>query len=149
MALVDHFDLELHQMDIKTAFLNGNIDETMYMVQTENFESRKSNNMVCKLKKSIYVLKQFFRQQYHKFHHVIISYGFEVNPVDDFVYRQFSGSKIIFLVFYVDDTSFVLGMQIHRDRSRGIIRLSQKKLYRNSACQVWYEGLLYRRYSHS
>ena len=36
MALVAHFDLELHQMDIKTAFLNGNIDETIYMVQPEN-----------------------------------------------------------------------------------------------------------------
>ena len=36
MALVAHFDLELHQMDVKTAFLNGNIDETIYMVQQEN-----------------------------------------------------------------------------------------------------------------
>ena len=39
MALVAHFDLELHQMDVKTAFLNGNIEETIYMVQPENFVS--------------------------------------------------------------------------------------------------------------
>ena len=37
MALVAHFDLELHQMDVKTAFLNGDIDETIYMVQPEHF----------------------------------------------------------------------------------------------------------------
>ena len=40
MALVAHFDLELHQIDVKTAFLIGDIDETIYMVQPENFVSR-------------------------------------------------------------------------------------------------------------
>ncbi|KAG8488952.1 hypothetical protein CXB51_016966 [Gossypium anomalum] len=45
MALVAHFDLELHQMDVKTAFLNGDIEETIYMVQLENFESKDSVNM--------------------------------------------------------------------------------------------------------
>ena len=57
MALVTHYDLELHQMDIKTVFLNGNIDETIYMVQPENFESNDSKQLVCKLKQSIYGLK--------------------------------------------------------------------------------------------
>ena len=57
MALVAHYDLELHQMDVKTTFLNGNIDETIYMVQLENFVSGDPKNMVCKLTKSIYGLK--------------------------------------------------------------------------------------------
>lgn len=155
MALVAHFDLELHQMDVKTAFLNGNIDETIYMAQPENFVSEDSKDMVCKLKKSIYGLKQASRQWYFKFHQVIISFGFEVNLVDDCIYHKFCGSKYIFLVLYVDDillasnnidllhetkrflaknfemkdlgnASFVLGIQIHRDRSRGILGLSQK-----------------------
>ena len=56
MALVAHFDLELHQMDVKTAFLNGDIDEIIYMVQPENFISQDSKEIVCKLKKSIYGL---------------------------------------------------------------------------------------------
>ncbi|GFZ05297.1 hypothetical protein Acr_17g0008690 [Actinidia rufa] len=103
MALVAHFDLELHQMDVKTAFLNGNIDETIYMVQPENFVSGDSKSMVYKLKKSIYGLKQASRQWYHKFHQVITSYGFEANVVDNCVYHKFSGSKYIFLVLYVDD----------------------------------------------
>ena len=51
MALVARYDLELHQMDVKTAFLNGNIDEIIYMVQLENFESNDSKQLVCKLKK--------------------------------------------------------------------------------------------------
>ena len=40
MALIAHYDLELHQMGVKITFLNGEIDETMYMVQPENFESK-------------------------------------------------------------------------------------------------------------
>ena len=111
--------------------------------------------MVCKLKKSIYGLKQASRQWYYKFYQVIISFGFEMNVVDDCIYHKFSGSKHIFLVLYVDDillasndigllhetnrflvrkfemkdlrdASFVLGIQIHRDRSRSILGLSQK-----------------------
>ena len=57
MALVYHFDLELHQMEVKTAFLNGDIDKTIYMVQPKNFASGDSKNVVCKLKNSIYSLK--------------------------------------------------------------------------------------------
>ena len=61
MALVSHYDLKLHQRDVKTAFLNGNIDETIYMVQPENFESNDSKQLVYKLKRSIYGLKQASR----------------------------------------------------------------------------------------
>ena len=43
MALVTHFDLNLHQMDVKTTFLNGDIDETIYMVQPENFIGPKAH----------------------------------------------------------------------------------------------------------
>ena len=125
------------------------------MVQPENFVSGDPKSMVCKLKKSIYGLKQASRQWYHKFHQVITSNGFEVNMVDDCVYHKFSGSKLIFLILYVDDillassdigllhdtkkfltknfemkdlgdASFVLGIQILRDRSRDILGLSQK-----------------------
>ena len=155
MALVAHFDLELHQMDVKTAFLNGNVNETIYMVQPENFVFGNSKSMVCKLNKSIYGLKQDSREWYRKFHQVITSNGFEVNLVEDCVYHKFSGSKFIFLILYVDDillassdigllhetkkflsknfemkdlgnASFVLGIQILRDLSQGILRLSQK-----------------------
>ena len=58
MTLVAHFDLELHHMDVKTTFLNGNIDETIFMIQLEKFVYGDPKSMVCKLKKSIYGLKQ-------------------------------------------------------------------------------------------
>ena len=170
MALVAHFDLELNQMDVKTAFLNGDIDETIYMVQPENFVSGDTKRMVCKLNKSIYGLKQASRQWYYKFHQVIILSGFEMNMVDDCMYHKFSGSKHIYLVLYVDDillatndigmlhetkrfllkkfemkdlgdASFVLGIQIHRDRSRGIQLVYHKrgilrKFLKGLACMI-------------
>lgn len=156
MALVAHFDLELHQMDVKTAFLNGDIEETIYMKKPEMVtDSNQTSQLVCKLKKSIYGLKQASRQWYLKFNQVILSFGFEINLGEDCVYHKFSGSRFIFLVLYVDDillasndkdllkdtkkflsnkfemkdlgeASFVLGIQIHRDRSRGMLGLSQK-----------------------
>ena len=62
MALVAHFDLELHQMDVKTAFLNGSLEEKVYMDQPEGFSIKGKEQMVCKLNKSIYGLKQASRQ---------------------------------------------------------------------------------------
>lgn len=99
MALVAHFYLELHYMDVKTVFLNGDINETIYLMQPENFVSRDLKNMVCTLKKSIYGLKQAYRQWYFKFHQVIISFDFEMNLVDDCIYHKFCGSKYIFYGF--------------------------------------------------
>ena len=57
MALVAHYNLELHQMDVKTSFLNGNLEVEVYMDQPEGFLIEGKCHMVCKLKKSIYGLK--------------------------------------------------------------------------------------------
>ncbi|KAK0600749.1 hypothetical protein LWI29_018076 [Acer saccharum] len=54
LAIVAHMDLELHQMDVKTAFLNGELDEEIYMEQPVNFISKGQERKVCKLKRSIY-----------------------------------------------------------------------------------------------
>jgi hypothetical protein len=67
MALVAHYDLELHQMDMKTAFLNGDLDETVYMAQPKGFVVEGKEKLECRLKKSIYGLKQASRQWYLKF----------------------------------------------------------------------------------
>ena len=155
MALVAHFDLKLHQMSVKTAFLNGEIDETIYMEQPKNFVTRDSKSMVCKLNKSLYGLKQSPCLWYHKFHKIISSFGFVMNSTDECIYHKFSGSKYFFLILYVDDillaindlnllrdakqfmsntfemkdlgnASYVIGIQIYRDHSKDILRLSQK-----------------------
>jgi hypothetical protein len=62
MALVAHFDLELQQMDVKTAFLNGELEEEVFMKQPEGFPSSNGEHLVCKLKRSLYGLKQASRQ---------------------------------------------------------------------------------------
>ena len=85
MALVAHNDLELHQMDVKIMFLNGDINETIFMVQPENFVLEYPKMMVFKLTKFIYGLKQASREWYHKFHQVILSFGFVMNVVFDCV----------------------------------------------------------------
>ena len=71
LALDAHFDHELQQMDVKTAFLNGDLEEEVYMKQPEGFSSSVGEHLVCKLRKSIYDLKQASRQWYFKFHEVI------------------------------------------------------------------------------
>ena len=58
MALVAHFHLELYHMDVKTVYLNGGLEEEVYMKQPEGFSSSAGEHLVCKLKKFIYSLKQ-------------------------------------------------------------------------------------------
>jgi hypothetical protein len=57
LAMVAHYDLELHQMEVKTAFLNGELEEEVYMKQPEGFLAPGDEDKVCKLRKSIYGLK--------------------------------------------------------------------------------------------
>lgn len=96
MALVAHFDFELHQMDVKTAFLNGDLEEEVYMKQLEGFSSKDGEHLVCKLNKSLYGLKQASRQWYKKFHEIITSFGFEENIMDECIYLKVSGSRVCF-----------------------------------------------------
>ena len=103
MALVAHFDLELHQMDVKTAFLNGDLEERVYMAQPKGFVVTDKERMGCRLKKSIYGLKQASRQWYLKFDKTIRKFGFKENVEDNCIYAKFKNGKYIFLVLYVDD----------------------------------------------
>jgi len=83
MALVAHYDLELHQIDVKIAFLNEDLEEDVYMDQPVEFIEEGKEHVVCKLKKSMYGLKQASRQWYLKFNDTITSFGFEENIVID------------------------------------------------------------------
>ena len=58
LSIATHYDYEIWQMDVKIAFLNGNLDEEIYMMQPEGFIAKNQEHMVCKLKRSIYGLKQ-------------------------------------------------------------------------------------------
>jgi len=98
MALVAHYDMELHQMDVKTAFLNGDLHETSCMAQPEGFAMEGKEHLGCRLKKSIYRLKQASRQWYLKFDEIIRKFDFKENERDNCIYVKFRGSKFIFLV---------------------------------------------------
>jgi hypothetical protein len=77
MALAAHYDLELHQIDVKMAFLNGDVLENVYMAQPKGFAVKEKEHMGCNLRKSIYGLKQTSRQWYLKFDETIRSFGFK------------------------------------------------------------------------
>ena len=80
LSIAAHMDYEIWQMDVKTAFLNGSLDETIYMVQPEGFIAKGHEKKVCKLQKSIYGLKQASRSWNLKFDQLVKSFGFLQNP---------------------------------------------------------------------
>ena len=57
LSVAAHYDYEIWQMDVKTTFLKGNLEEEIYMMQPESFIANNQEHMVCKLKRSIYGLK--------------------------------------------------------------------------------------------
>ena len=99
LGLVNQYDLELEQLDVKTAFLHGNLKETIYMNQPEGFE--EGENKVCLLKKSLYGLKQSPRMWYLKFDEFLIRYGFIRNIYDSCVYILKKGKCVFFTFSYM------------------------------------------------
>ena len=90
-------------MDVKTAFLNGNFEEEIYMMQPEGFITKNQGHIVCKLKRSIYGLKQASRSWNIRFDQAIKSFGFEQNLDKPCVYKGHRNKVVMFLVLYVDD----------------------------------------------
>ena len=84
-------------------FLNGNLDETIYMVQPEGFIVQGQEQKVCKMQRSIYGLKQAYRSWTIRFDQAIKSYGFEQNVDEACVHKRINKGKMVFLILYVDD----------------------------------------------
>jgi len=76
LSIVAADDLHLEQLDVKTAFLHGDLEEGIYMMQPHGYIMSEKEQLVCKLKKSLYGLKQALRQWYLKFDKFMISSGF-------------------------------------------------------------------------
>ncbi|GJS57605.1 retrotransposon protein, putative, ty1-copia subclass [Tanacetum coccineum] len=154
ISIAAYYDYEIWQMDIKTAFLNGYLDEDIYMVQPEGFVDPNHPRKVCKLQRSIYGLKQASRSWNKRFDEEIKRFGFAQNLDEPCVYQKASGSNVTFLILYVDDiiimgnhipslqsvkdylgkcfamkdlgeAAFILGIKIYRDRSKRLIGLGQ------------------------
>ncbi|WRX14694.1 Reverse transcriptase [Theobroma cacao] len=89
IALALIYKLHIHQTDVKTIFLNGDLKEEVYMEQPEGFILLKNEKKVCKLVKSLYGLKRAPKQWHEKFNSSILSYDFKHNGVDKCVYSKF------------------------------------------------------------
>lgn len=151
LAIANRYDMHVHQMDVKGAFLNGDLNEEIYMVQPEGFARGKQ---VCKLNKAIYGLKQASRMWNEKFHKFITRIGFKRCASDYCLYTKFENGIRCYILLYVDDLLIVcddlkkinvikgllakefemmdigradtfLGMHIEHDRENGTIQLSQ------------------------
>ena len=90
-------------MNFKTAFLNGYLEESIYMVQPEGFVAKGQEQKICKLLRSIYGLKQASRSWNLRFDKTIKSYGFDQNVNEPCVYKYIKDNKVVFLVLYVDN----------------------------------------------
>ncbi|KAL0433147.1 UNVERIFIED_CONTAM: Retrovirus-related Pol polyprotein from transposon TNT 1-94 [Sesamum latifolium] len=142
-------------MDVKTAFLHGDLDEKIYMEQPCDFIDKRKSDYVCLLKKSHYGLKQSPRQWNKKFDHFMKTLMFHKSAYDPCLYFKIVNNAPIFLVLYVDDKLIaspnssmiknlqndlcktfemkdlenvkkILGMTIDRDKNNSTIFLNQK-----------------------
>ncbi|GJT50890.1 putative ribonuclease H-like domain-containing protein [Tanacetum coccineum] len=99
---------EIWQMDVKTAFLNGYLDEDIYMVQPEGFVDPNHPRKVCKLQRFIYGLKQASRSWNKRFDGEIKRFGFAQNLDEPCVYQKASGSNVTSSLICDDISSWVL-----------------------------------------
>jgi hypothetical protein len=90
-------------MDVKTTFLNGEIEEEVYIEQPEGFVINNEKSHVYRLKKALYGLKQAPHACYKKMDGFFISLGFSKSVVDPNLYYHIVGDKCLILVLYVDD----------------------------------------------
>lgn len=104
IALAAIQNLIIHQIDVKTAFLNSDLEEEIYMNQPEGFIIPGQENKVCELVKSLYGLKQAPKQWHEKFSKVMIYSGYAINDVDKCIYSKFdSNNSSVIVCLYVDD----------------------------------------------
>lgn len=102
-ALSVEHNLKLRQLDVSTAFLNGNLDEEIYMEQPEMFVEEASIKKVCKLRKAIYGLKQAGRQWFKRIDAVIKEFGLTQSKNDQCIYYIRNTKITMILALYVDD----------------------------------------------
>lgn len=94
---------EVHHLDVKTAFLNGEIQEEVYVTQPEGFVKRGKEHLVYKLLKALYGLKQAPRAWYSKLNECLMNIGFVRCPYDQAVYTTKMGDDVLIVGVYVDD----------------------------------------------
>jgi hypothetical protein len=103
LSLAASYGLLVHLMDVKTTFLNGELEKEIYMYQPNGFVAKGQEGKVYKLLKSLYGLKQAPKQWHEKFDKTLTSVGFAVNEADKCIYYRYIGGEGVILCLYVDD----------------------------------------------
>ncbi len=123
LALAALEDWHIHQMDVKSAFLNGVLEEEIYMEQPQGFVIAGQETRVCRLKKALYGLKQASRTWNLQFHGVLTGLGFMRTFADAgvYVYHQHGGDGRLIIILYVDDIT-LLGTSLENvKRTKGLL----------------------------
>jgi hypothetical protein len=94
---------KLHQMDIKTSFLNGVINKEVYIEKPQGFEVEDKKSHVCKLKKALYILKQAHIAWYGRIDNFLTSLGFTKSKANSNLYFKAMNDESVILLLYVDD----------------------------------------------
>jgi hypothetical protein len=103
ISLASVLGWKLHQMDVKTAFLNGQVEEEVYIEQPEGFVVQRKESHVCKLKKALYGLKQAPRAWYARIDNYLQSLDFSKSAADPNLYFKVIENHPLILILYVDD----------------------------------------------
>jgi histone deacetylase 1/2 len=102
LSLAISYKWPLKQLDINNAFLNGTLEEEVYMVQPQGFEVSDSS-LVCKLNKALYGLKQAPRQWFDKLTNTLIQLGFRASKCDPSLFIYTKDKQVVYMLVYVDD----------------------------------------------
>jgi hypothetical protein len=103
MSLATSMGWSLHQMDVKTTFLNGEIKEEVYIEQPQGFKVHSRETHVCRLKKTLYGLKQAPRAWYARIDNYLMRLGFSKSNADPNLYYKVVNNAPVILLLYVDD----------------------------------------------
>nr|GFB04643.1 retrovirus-related Pol polyprotein from transposon TNT 1-94 [Tanacetum cinerariifolium] len=106
LAYATHKNMVVYQMDVKTAFLNGNLREEVYVSQPDGFVDPDNPNHVYKLKKDLYRLKQAPRAWYDMLSSFMLSQDFSKGSVDPILFIRRNGNDLLLVQIYVDDIIF-------------------------------------------
>jgi hypothetical protein len=106
LAYACHKNFKVYQMDVKSTFLNGDLEEEVYMEQPEGFSLTDNPDYVCKLKKALYGLKQAPRAWYYRLDKYLQDKGFKKGIVDSNLYIKSEGDDLLVVLVYVDDIIF-------------------------------------------
>ncbi|GJV94075.1 retrovirus-related pol polyprotein from transposon TNT 1-94 [Tanacetum coccineum] len=106
LAFTAHMNMVVYQMDVKTAFLNGNLREEAYVSHPDGFVDKDKQNHLYKLKKALYGLKQAPRVWYDMLSSFLISQDFSKGSVDPTLFIRRDGKELLLVQIYVDDIIF-------------------------------------------